>query len=253
MPVTAGLIFAGGSALYKGIKGWIGNNKANKMAKANVRPAYQIPDEYNQNLRMAQQMAQVGLPQQQYNNSFNNINRNQSGALNVLSNTANAGSGLASIVRAGNDATMNLDAQDANARVNNQGRVFAANSALAGQKLAAQQWNSLDKYKENAAAIRGVKQAAQADINGAVGDVANLGITAAMGGLGGNSMDAFGQPKYAGGNFMQRMNGGLTTPVASLPTAGNGYIPQGQAYPFQTPYGGLNPNMPLGTNWNNWK
>lgn len=248
-----GLLIAGGLALTKGVIGAVKNAKANKAARENVRPTYQIPEEYNQNLRMAQQMAQVGLPQQQYNNAFNNINRNQSGALNVLSNTANAGAGLASIVRAGNDATMNLDAQDANARVNNQGRVFAANSALGGQKLAAQQWNSLDKYKENAAAIRGQKQAAQQDINGAIGDVANLGVTAAMGGLGGNSMGSFGQPTYAGGNFMQRMNGGLTTPVASLPTAGNGYIPQGQAYPFQTPYGGLNPNMPLGTNWNNWK
>lgn len=145
--VSAGIGAAG--LLYGGIKSISQNSKANSIDVANPRPTYQIPDEYKQNVAMANQMARIGIPQQQYNNQINGINQNQAGAIQALSNSANPGAGLASIVRGGNAATGNLNAQDAAQRQANQRFAIGENSQLGAQKLAAQQYNAFDKYSEN--------------------------------------------------------------------------------------------------------
>ena len=176
MPLGGGLIL-GGLAAGKVIGGLFGNASANKAAKANVRPPYIIPPEYTDNLRMAQQMAQIGLPQQQYNNAQNGINRNLAGGLSILGRSANPGAGLASLLRARNDSQLSLDVQDANARQGNQRLVMNANNQMAGQKLAQQDWNQFKRYEENAAAIRGQKAAARQNIFGGLSDLATLGVT----------------------------------------------------------------------------
>lgn len=217
MPITTGLVIAGTGALIKGVSGFFQNKKANALAKANPRPTYNIPDEFKNNLTLAKQLAQTGLPQQQYNNAYNNINRNQAGALGVLSRSANPGANLAALVRANNDATLNLDAQDAAARMNNQRGVMQQNTVLGQQQLAKQQWDSLGKYQENAAAASALKGAGLQNMMGAVNDIGTLGTTALLGSTGGYG--SIPQQRYAGGNFFQRLGGGLNQPNPDLPQA----------------------------------
>lgn len=164
-------VIAGGSLAYGIGKGISQNKQASNIEKNNVRPTYQIPKEYQDNVNMARQMAQIGLPQEQYNNQVNNINRNQAGGFQTLSRSANPGAGVASVVRAGNDATNNLNAQDAAARQNNQRFFIGQNGVLGQQGLAKQQYDKFDKYTEQfnkAAALRGAaNQNIQNGINGA--------------------------------------------------------------------------------------
>lgn len=175
--ITSAAIGAG-SALYGIGKSISQSSQANKIDKNNPRPTYSIPDEYVQNVNMAKQMAQIGLPQQQYNNQLNAINKNQASGVATLNNSANPGSSLAAIVRAGDDATGNLNAQDASARQNNERYLIGQNGVLGQQKLAQQQYNKFDKYSEDynkAAALRGAgAQNLQNGINGAAGIATDL-------------------------------------------------------------------------------
>lgn len=155
--ITTAAIGAG-SALYGIGKGIAQGAQANKIDKNNPRPSYEIPQEYINNVNMARQMAEVGLPQQQYNNQLNNINQNQAAGLQVLNNSANPGAGVVSAIRAADAATNTLNAQDAAARQANQRFYIGQNTALGQQKLAQQQYNKFDKYTEQfnkAAALRG--------------------------------------------------------------------------------------------------
>jgi hypothetical protein len=171
-------VIGGASALYGIGKGISQNAKANGIDANNRRPTYTIPQEYQDNVNLARQMAQVGLPQQQYNNQQNNILSNQSSGLQALGRSANVGSGVASVVRASNDASNNLNAQDAAARQNNQRFFIGQNGVLGQQKLAQQQYNQFDKYTEQfnkSAALRGAaNQNIQNGVNGAAGMAAGL-------------------------------------------------------------------------------
>jgi len=168
-------------SVVKGISGAFQMFKGNKLAKNNTRPTYEIPQEFKDNLAMAENMAQVGLPQQQYNTSLNNINRNQAGALGVLSRSANAGAGLAGLLRQTNSATMNLDAQDASARLNNQRFAMGQRGVLGQQQLAKQSWDKMQRYQENANAAAALKGAGMQNAFGALDGLAQLGILNATG------------------------------------------------------------------------
>lgn len=176
--IATSAIIAGASAAYGIGKGISQNAQANKIDRNNVRPSYDIPQEYLKNVEMAKQMAQVGLPQQQYNNQLNSINQNQAAGLQVLNNSANPGANVAAIVRAGDNAANTLNAQDAAARQANQRFYIGQNGVLGQQKLAQQQYNKFDKYTEQfnkSAALRGASnQNIQNGVNGLSGVATNL-------------------------------------------------------------------------------
>lgn len=174
-------------------------SQANDIKKSLKDPIYNIPNEFYQNKAIAQQMAQVGLPQQQYNNAANQINQNQAGALAAYQ----PGRGnLAAIVRQGDAATNNLNAEDATARGNNQRYSLQVNKDLANQELAKQQSDVFDKYTRNyneAAALQG---AGQQNVNSGINGIVSTGLTAlnAYGNQGMPSSLAVGTPK-SGGNW----------------------------------------------------
>ncbi len=143
------LIAAGISAvpqLFKGISGLFQAGKGNRLRKSLVRPTEVVNPLYQQNVALAEQMGRTGLPQQQYNNALNNINRNQAG---VLRRFGGSNQSLASILRGSNDATMNLDAQDAQARLGNQRFAFGQRGILAQMQDKAWNYNNVQKYDEN--------------------------------------------------------------------------------------------------------
>jgi len=120
------------------------------FSKKPKRPKYEIQGEYTKNAFEAEQMAKEGLPQAQYNQALGNINRNQAGALRTASNLG-GGSALKSlnnILQSSNDATLNLDVQDASAKRNNMLLAMQQRGILAGQKQAKWNWDKAQPFQE---------------------------------------------------------------------------------------------------------
>lgn len=227
--VSAGL---GAASLLYGVgKSISQSHQANMIDKGNQRPAYQIPDEYKQNLAIAKQMATIGIPQQAYNNQQNAISRNQAGAVSALGNSANPGAGLSSIVRAGNDATGNLNAQDAQARLMGKRGVMAANSAIAGQKLAAQQYNQFDRYSENFNRAQALRGAANTNLNNGLNGAAQL--AGGLYGMGQQGNLGFGAPSQGTTNWgAGTMGAKYNSPVLTANGGTNGGIGNGAFNPY---------------------
>lgn len=132
MPFPIGAALSGLSALSKIVTGFSQQRKAHNINKNNPFPVETLQPEYAKNVALAENMGRTGLPQQQYVNSLQNINRNQTAGIRALTRSGRP-IGVASLVRAGNDATMNLDAQDAMARQQNQRFAFGQRNILAQQ------------------------------------------------------------------------------------------------------------------------
>lgn len=172
--VVAALISSAPAAL-KGIQGIFQGIKGKKMAKANVRPTYQIPKEFAQNLAIAENMGRVGMPQQQYTQGLQNIQRNQSAGLRQIGRMGRGGS-VAGLARAGMDAGVNLDVADANARLANQRAAMGYRGVMGQQQLAKQQWDKFGKYQEDAAAAEALMGAGRQNVMGGLSDLANVGL-----------------------------------------------------------------------------
>jgi len=233
--VSAGVGIASG--LYGIGKSISQSSQANKVKTA--RPSYQIPQEFMQNAALAKNMAQIGMPQQQYNNQQNAINSNQASGIQALNRSANPGSGIASVVRASNDANNNLNAQDAMARQQNQRYFIGQNAQLGQQRLAQQQYNDFDRYTENYNESAALKGAANQNLQNGVNGLSNVAMgLATMGGSPG-SVQTMGQK-----NNMEQLS-----PAKQLGFGSGFYTAPNTNF---NPYGtnGVNPANPLYTGWN---
>ena len=224
--VVAALISAAPAAL-KGVQGLFQGAKGAKLAKRNIRPTYEIPKEFQQNLAIAENMGRVGLPQQQYNQARQNFQRNQSSALRQFSRMGNP-RGLAGIVRAGNDATLGLDVADAQARMSNQRNAMGFRSQLGQQQLAKQNWDKFQNYGEKADAAAALQGAGRQNVMGGLSELSQIGQMAMM-----------------GGTFGGKDGGKIATGVSQSPNFGN----YGNIGQFGTRLGGMNNNT-FGGNYN---
>lgn len=180
MAIPAMAVAAGISAipqLFKGISGLFQIGKGNRLAKANKRPDYEIPQEFQQNLNVANSMAQNGLPQQQYNNALNNFNRNAGGALSVLRRGYNPAAGVASVLNATNNATLDLDMKDAMDKDSNMRNAMQYRSLMGQQRLAKWDWDKRQKYLENAQAAGAYQGAGRQNLAGAMDGLSQIGTT----------------------------------------------------------------------------
>jgi hypothetical protein len=217
--IAAGVI--GGSAIIKGVEGISQNAKASGIEKQNPYPTEGVQQEYFQNVNQAQQMAQQGIPAAAYNNQLNQINQNQAGALSTLGRSANPGANLASIVRQGDQATNNLNAQDAVARNRNMLQLLQERQQLAQQKDKAWDWNYQQRYLGNLAKSQALRQSANANINGALSDVSSGAVSlAALGAFDGSGGGGGGAGQAYQANFNQAQ--GNAAREADNFSAGNG-------------------------------
>lgn len=173
---------AGAGALAKGITGIIQSRKARRIEKSNPFVTENANPLFQKNVAIAENMARVGMPQQQYNNAINNIGRNQAGAIRQLGRSANPGAGLASMVRASNDATIGVDIKDANDRVNNQRFASGQRLNLAQEQNRVWDWNKRQKFLQLLSKSEALKGAGMQNMMGAFNDVSRIGMTALMGG-----------------------------------------------------------------------
>jgi hypothetical protein len=176
VPAIAAALISAAPAALKGIQGLFQGAKGAKLAKKNIRPTYEIPPEFQQNLAIAENRARRGLPQQQYTQGLQNIQRGQTAGLRQLGRMGRGGS-VAGLARAGMDATLGLDIADANARMNNEGIAMGYRSQIGQQQLAKQQWDKFGKYGEQAAAAEALKGAGRQNVMGAFSDLSRVGLT----------------------------------------------------------------------------
>lgn len=152
MPATAALIGGGVNlvgGLIKGIVGGGQRRRGRNLLNSLQYPTESIPQEEYQNQQLAQQQAASGLPSEQYNNAMRDIQRQQMTAIRNA-HDRRGGLGLISTIQQGsNDATNNLNAQDASLRLQNQRNLMNVNNQLAGWKDKVWQNNVLNKYNRD--------------------------------------------------------------------------------------------------------
>lgn len=178
-----GAAIGAGSALLQGVAGLIQQGKAAKMRRGLKDPGYVIPSDFGKNLGIAEQMARVGMPSEQYNQAQTNIQRGTQSGLRQLGRMSNPFAAIQGLARGQQEAGLNLDVANANARRQNILAAMGSRRELAGQKLAKQQYaqqSYMDKVNQ-ANALRG---AGAQNVAGGLGTIANVGMTA---------MSAFGR------------------------------------------------------------
>ncbi len=201
---------SGLGALAKLGTGLVQGIQANKIDKNNIRPIQEVQKEYYQNVADAEKLARMGMPAEQYNLAKQNIQRNQAGVLNTLGRSSNPSAGLNSLLRASNDATLNLDANNANQRVNGLKYLAGQRGALAGQKQQAFDWNKKSNYLAQAAKAQALRGAGAQNLMGAFGDVQQMGMLQGMQDSGQSTyqpqtnffgaMQKYGTPNYGTSN-----------------------------------------------------
>jgi len=181
------LLLAAAPSIIKGIGGLAGMIKGNARAKRNIRPEENVNALISQNNAMAENDALVGMPQEQFNLANQGLQRNQAAGFRQLGRSANASAGLASLVRGGNDAALDLGAQDAAMRMNNRRFAFGTRSALAGEQNRVFDWNKRRKFQEEAAAAAEQIGSGKANAMGALTDLSQIGQAYLGGGKAGTS------------------------------------------------------------------
>lgn len=208
------LAAAAAPSVIKGIAGIADIFGGKRRARNNIRPTAEVNQNYLKNVALAESMGRTGLPQEQYNRSFQNIGRNQSVALNSLSRSANPAAGLQGLLRASNDATMGLDVQSGNARLNNQRFAFGQRNNLAQDQQRVFNWNKIGRYNEEANAAAQQIGSGKSNAFGALSDLSQLGQVAAGAGVfgGGGGQGSFNQPGTNGyiNNYLP--NASMNTP-----------------------------------------
>lgn len=139
---AAGLIGGGISSAI----GLFQRGSANRWLKNNQMPVESMPRELLENQGIANNMANTGLPSEQYNNSMKRIQRQQMGALKTAGDRRGVLASLAGLTTAGNDAMADVEAADAAARMQNQKIAMGVNSEVAGVKRDLFDKNKREKF-----------------------------------------------------------------------------------------------------------
>jgi hypothetical protein len=164
-----------GSSLI-GLLGGIGQRaKAKKMLAGLKDPGYVIPEEFNKNLGIAENMARTGLPSEQYNLASTNIQRGTQAGLRQLGRMSNPFAGIAGLARSQSDAFSQLDASNAAARRQNILGAMGARRELAGQKLNQQQYNQR-RYEEAVNEANAMMGAGQQNTASGLGSLGQFGM-----------------------------------------------------------------------------
>lgn len=138
-----------GGGLISGIAGFFQRQKAKRELAKLKRPEYEIPQEILRSQKMAEQAANEGLPSQQYNQGQQNIQRQQNRAISMASDRRGGLMALPGIQQQSNDASLNLDVKDAQARMSNQQRLYGISGQTAQYRDKAFNINKKQPYDED--------------------------------------------------------------------------------------------------------
>lgn len=161
------------------VKGISQQNQAKALEAQNARPEYKTNTRLVENQAIARQMSKAGLPDQVYNNQLNQIQQSMATGLRQLGSRTSNPINVNALVRSANQAVGNLNAQDAQARMQWTQQLMGANTALANDDRYAFQTNQLNPYLQNANNIASLRRAGNQNFFGSLGMAAQ---TLAMGG-----------------------------------------------------------------------
>lgn len=146
----AGNVGAGATGLISGITGFFQKKQGNKLNAQNPFPVEGMPSEILANQQIAQGAAQQGLPSEEYQQAQKNIQRNQAAAISsAATSPGDAVRNLGAIQEMSNNATGQLDAQNAEARRQNIGQLQTVNNQVASWKDKLFDWNQRAKYQQD--------------------------------------------------------------------------------------------------------
>ena len=157
-----------GSAVIKGVAGAKQKKEGRALLSSSPRPDYVIPNEVTQT-------AKEGLPSQQYDAAMKNIQAKQAQLVGAGQDRRSGLSTLARLQGMSNNATLNLNVEDAKMRRQNQQR-------LTGYQDKAWAWNKQGKYNEDIGYGMSLLGAGNANTIGALDSAgAAVGTAAYMG------------------------------------------------------------------------
>jgi hypothetical protein len=173
-----GASVAGGAGLFKTISGASQVRKGKRALREaeKLNPGYQIPKEFEENLAKSENMARTGLPSQEYNLATTNIQRGTQAGLRQLGRMSNPFAGIAGLARSQSDSLGRLDAANAQARRQNILQAMGARRELAGQKLAAQQYQQ-QRYFDAVNAANALIGAGRQNVSGGLSSIGNAGLS----------------------------------------------------------------------------
>ena len=160
--MAAAQLLSGGLSLLKGAKQ---KREAKKIAEGNTRPDMPIPSAILENQKLAKSMAQEGMASEQYTKGLKNIDRSATNALRGATDRRGGLMAVGQVQGSKNDALLNLDVADANARQRNQQGLINQNSNLARYQQNAWDWNKKQKFLETAASARALMGAGSMNSN----------------------------------------------------------------------------------------
>lgn len=145
----AALIPGLGQLVGGAISGLVGGSqkaKGRRMMKNMQFPEEQMPDEVLRNQQLAEEMAAGGMPSEQYAQAMKNIQRQQIAALRAAGDRRSSMGLISSIQQGTNDATLNLDAANADMRNANKRNLINVNNNVANWKSSLFDKNIRSKY-----------------------------------------------------------------------------------------------------------
>jgi len=192
--------FAGvaiGAGVLKGVGGILQSGKGRKMAKRLIDPGYKIPKGFSQNLAIAENLAQTGMPSEQYNKAQQDINRAGTAGVRAIGRSSNPAAGVASLFRGQTDAFNNLNVANANARRQNILSAMGYRRDFANQELAQQQYGQ-QKYFNEMNQANALKGAGMQNMFGALTDIGTAAATMYGDGGGSQTMgQKYNQPQIS--------------------------------------------------------
>lgn len=197
-----------GTAIYSGVRAAKQKRDAKKLEDKNRMPTQETPEAVKEAEQLAQNAAGVGLPGASYQQAQRNIGRSASTAIGAARDRGSALAAIPYIQQQSNDATLNLDVADANARMQKQQQLIGQKNLVGQYQQNAWDWNKKQKYLNNAATIRALLGASNENMNNAIdrGLGAVAGVAGNFAGSGNGSFSNYtgyggGKPPiYANGN-----------------------------------------------------
>ena len=160
--MAAASLLSGGLSMLKGGRQ---RREAREMAANNARPDMPIPTAILESQKLAKNMAQEGLPSEQYTKGLKNIDRSATNALRGATDRRGGLMSVGQVQATRNDALGNLDVADANARQRNQMNLINQTNQLGRYQQNAWDWNKRQKFLETAASVRALMGAGNANFN----------------------------------------------------------------------------------------
>lgn len=219
--IGAGLGIA--NSLFGIGKGIFQGSKANRLERNNIRPTATVNSNLVRNAGDASIAAQTGLADRVYNNALNQLNTGLNAGARQIGRMGGTAS-VASTLQAYNQGINNLAAQDQQAQIQNQNRLFGARTALANEQQRVWNWNEVGRYNEMAQRIANLRGAGQQNVFNGISTLSTqLGsLGGAIGGVS-SSANPMGNIDVANANLaaQTRLNN-FNTGIGNM--FGSGYV-----------------------------